>query len=123
MGGDTRDGGFFPVYLALFLVNNDIDSARHLWRRTPNYIKTEVIDYKPLWEIGKLLWQRNLAGAYLAMAAHKWSDQVQMLVNQLKSSTKQTTMSLISKAYSQISIDNLCVALALSREELLLGNI
>ena len=106
--------------MLLYLIQNDLDSARHLWRRAPTNIKNENIEFISLWTIGKKLWQQNIQGTYEELRGH-WSDGLKPLIEELKKSIARSSLSLIAGAYSKISIDNISCALNASHEVILLG--
>ncbi|KAI9917678.1 hypothetical protein PsorP6_013137 [Peronosclerospora sorghi] len=74
---------FYASYLVLVLLCRDLNDARFLWKRIPLAMKEASEELQHVWEIGKALWQRNLAAAYDAMD-YDWSPSLQGLIEDLK---------------------------------------
>mmetsp|Transcript_26571 Transcript_26571/g.26817 ORF Transcript_26571/g.26817 Transcript_26571/m.26817 type:complete len:237 (-) Transcript_26571:20-730(-) len=118
-GPESQQEGFFAVYLTLLLIKIDLDNARYLWKRAPPSIKHKSSEFSALWEIGKKLWNRDIKGAYQAML-HDWSDTVKPLVDELKAAVVTSSLSLIRKVYSKISVQIMSELLNTTPEEILL---
>ncbi|RQM17456.1 hypothetical protein DD237_001436 [Peronospora effusa] len=112
----TLSSDFYASSLLLLLLSKDLNDARFLWKRTAIEIKETSEELQKVWEIGKALWHRNLAAAYVAMD-YNWSPMLQGLVEALKISTREATAELLSVAYSTISIADVALALGFARQE------
>ncbi|KAF7709799.1 hypothetical protein HF521_016649 [Silurus meridionalis] len=62
--------------LSLYLLHNDMNNARYLWKRIPQAIKTATPELAAIWTVGQCIWQRDFPGIYSAIAAHQWSEPV-----------------------------------------------
>ena len=51
------------------------DNARHLWRRIDEGIKAGGSELEATWEVGKLLWKREISAAYAALQ-RTWSAEL-----------------------------------------------
>ena len=98
------------------MIFNDVDSARHLWRRSPHHIKQDKI-YLSIWNIGKNMFKRNIESAYASLN-YEWPEQIRPLILELRMTIRQMGISSIRKSYSKISITNACRILSYSMEEL-----
>ncbi|CAI5714931.1 unnamed protein product [Peronospora destructor] len=112
----TLSVDFYASYLLLLLLSKNLNDARFLWKRIAIEIKETSEELQKVWEIGKALWQRNLAAAYVAMD-YNWSPMLQGLVEALKISTREATAELLSVAYSTISVADVILALGFARQE------
>ncbi|CAH0488698.1 unnamed protein product [Peronospora farinosa] len=112
----TLSGDFYASSLLLLLLSKDLNDARFLWKRIEIEIKETSEELQKVWEIGKALWHRNLAAAYVAMD-YNWSPMLQGLVEALKILTREATAELLSVAYSTISIADVALALGFARQE------
>ncbi|KAG1710056.1 hypothetical protein DVH05_017064 [Phytophthora capsici] len=107
---------FYASYLLVVLLAKTLNDARFLWKRIPSEVKQTHEELRNVWEVGKALWQRNLAAAYVAMD-YDWSPSLQGLVETLKTSTRENAAELLSMAYSTVSINDVALALGFSRHE------
>ncbi|CAI5746843.1 unnamed protein product [Peronospora destructor] len=112
----TLSADFYASYLLLLLLSKNLNDARFLWKRIAIETKETSEELQKVWEIGKALWQRNLAAAYVAMN-YNWSPMLQGLVEALKISTREATAELLSVAYSTISVADVTLALGFARQE------
>jgi len=105
---------YYACYILGYLINNDLNNCRFLWKRMPNDIKKND-DVKGIWEVAKNLWNRNYEGAYqsinqLNLSSQSLKDLVVFFVQQLR----QRTLELISRAYANISAADLMKCLGVS---------
>ncbi|KAG7392876.1 COP9 signalosome complex subunit 8 [Phytophthora pseudosyringae] len=106
----------YASYLLVVLLSRSLNDARFLWKRIPAEVKQASEELRNVWEVGKALWQRNLAAAYAAMD-YDWSPALQGLVEALKTSTREGAAELLSVAYSTVSVGDAAVALGFARLE------
>ncbi|KAG6968956.1 hypothetical protein JG687_00003484 [Phytophthora cactorum] len=106
----------YASYLLVVLLSKNLNDARFLWKRIPIEIKQISEELRNAWEVGKALWQRNLAAAYAAMD-YDWSPSLQGLVEALKTSTREDAAELLSLAYSTVSVSDAALALGFARHE------
>ncbi|EMP26998.1 COP9 signalosome complex subunit 8, partial [Chelonia mydas] len=75
-----------PVYgqlLALYLLHNDMNNARYLWKRIPPAIKSANSELGGIWSVGQRIWQRDFPGIYTTIGAHQWSETIQPIMEAL----------------------------------------
>lgn len=106
--------------LAIYLLFNDLTSAKFLWKRIPSQIKEENSELSIIWLVGKLMWKRNFPEIYAVInSCPSWPNHLKNIMNLISESTRQRAGALISKAYSTISISDASKLLGLSNEETL----
>ncbi|KAK3568958.1 hypothetical protein QTP86_021371 [Hemibagrus guttatus] len=74
----------YAQLLALYLLHNDMNNARYLWKRIPQAIKTATPELSAIWTVGQCIWQRDFPGIYSAIAAHQWSEPILPVMESLR---------------------------------------
>ncbi|CAG8717409.1 11435_t:CDS:2, partial [Acaulospora morrowiae] len=118
---------FYGPFLLGYLVQQDLPSARFLWKRLPDNIKANSKELRSIWDIGMALWQREYENVYSYIDSQEWNPVIAPLLKQLagKFSRKITEnlrermITLVSEAYSSITMDDVGKYLGLSREKVL----
>ncbi|XP_050545166.1 COP9 signalosome complex subunit 8-like [Daktulosphaira vitifoliae] len=93
-------------YVKLFssyLLTNELCSAKFLWRRIPEHIKSTP-ELQKVWLIGKALWTKQYTHAN-ELINYKWSDDLEPIMSALKSRLQQDTLKFISTHYENIPLD------------------
>ncbi|XP_070588391.1 COP9 signalosome complex subunit 8 isoform X2 [Erythrolamprus reginae] len=113
-----------PVYaqlLALYLLYNDMNNARYLWKRIPAAIKSANLELGAIWAVGQRIWQRDFPGIYTTIDAYQWSESIQPIMEALKDATRRRAFGLVSRAYPSISADDFAAFVGLPVEEAVKG--
>uniref|UniRef100_A0A670HUE7 COP9 signalosome complex subunit 8 n=1 Tax=Podarcis muralis TaxID=64176 RepID=A0A670HUE7_PODMU len=113
-----------PVYaqlLALYLLHNDMNNARYLWKRIPPAIKSANPELGAIWSVGQRIWQRDFPGIYTTIGAHQWSESIQPIMEALRDATRRRAFGLVSQAYTSISADDFAAFVGLPIEEAVKG--
>uniref|UniRef100_F7B7G7 COP9 signalosome complex subunit 8 n=1 Tax=Equus caballus TaxID=9796 RepID=F7B7G7_HORSE len=113
-----------PVYgqlLALYLLHNDMNNARYLWKRIPPAIKSANSELGGIWSVGQRIWQRDFPGIYTTINAHQWSETVQPIMEALRDATRRRAFTLVSQAYTSIIADDFAAFVGLPVEEAVKG--
>ncbi|KAI4580369.1 hypothetical protein MJT46_001737 [Ovis ammon polii x Ovis aries] len=123
---DQAPGGIAtpPVYgqlLALYLLHNDMNNARYLWKRIPPAIKSANSELGGIWSVGQRIWQRDFPGIYSTINAHQWSEAVQPIMEALRDATRRRAFALVSQAYTSIIADDFAAFVGLPVEEAVKG--
>lgn len=106
--------------LAIYLLFNDLISAKFLWKRIPPEIKEDNDELSIIWLVGKLMWKRNYAEIYgVIESCPTWPNHLKNIMNLILESTRQRAKVLISKAYSNISLKDASKLMGLSQEDTL----
>eukprot|EP01083_Nonionella_stella_P040810 110622_1 len=98
-----------------YLILNDLDNARFLWKRVEFDERSEELT--ALWKIGSALWKQDHESAYDAMSKFDWSEITKPFVAHLRESTRAHMLTLLAKSYSSISLESCTVELGMSRED------
>uniref|UniRef100_A0A8C4TB74 COP9 signalosome complex subunit 8 n=1 Tax=Erpetoichthys calabaricus TaxID=27687 RepID=A0A8C4TB74_ERPCA len=92
--------------LALYLLHNDMNNARYLWKRIPQALKTANLELGAIWAVGQHIWQRDFPGIYTTIAAYQWSESIQPIMDALREATRQRAFGLVAQAYTSIMADD-----------------
>ncbi|NXY44545.1 CSN8 protein, partial [Ceuthmochares aereus] len=103
--------------LALYLLHNDMNNARYLWKRIPPAIKSANAELGAVWSVGKRIWQRDFPGIYTKISAHQWSETIQPIMEALRDATRRRAFALVSQAYTSIVADDFAAFVGLPVEE------
>ncbi|XP_005997464.1 COP9 signalosome complex subunit 8 isoform X2 [Latimeria chalumnae] len=107
--------------LALYLLNNDTNNARYLWKRIPTAIKSANPELGGIWTVGQRIWQRDFPGIYTSIGALQWSEAIQPIMEALKDATRRRAFGLVAQAYTSISADDFAAFVGLPVEEAVKG--
>ncbi|XP_067934244.1 COP9 signalosome complex subunit 8-like [Watersipora subatra] len=103
--------------LTLKLYYNELVDAKFIWKTIPQSYKDMKPEFLELWKVGQALWKRDTAEAQRLLKGYQWPESVSSLINLLQERIRETTLILLSKAYSSISKQNLSEKLGLSAAE------
>ncbi|KAA0715796.1 Tripartite motif-containing protein 54 [Triplophysa tibetana] len=76
----------YSQLMVLYLLHNDTNNARYLWKRIPQAIKTANPEMAAIWAVGQRIWQRDFPGIYSAIAAFQWSESILPVMEALRGS-------------------------------------
>ena len=65
--------GVYKVHLAAYFMCEQLDDARFLWKRMPAEQRDADAELVALWNIGKVMWVKDVAAAQAAMGAYAWT--------------------------------------------------
>ncbi|KAF7214501.1 COP9 signalosome complex subunit 8 isoform X1 [Nothobranchius furzeri] len=111
----------YAQLLALYLLNNDMNNGRYLWKRIPQAIKSANPELAAIWAVGQHIWQRDFPGIYTAIAAHQWSENILPVMEALRESTRQRAYSLVAQAYTSIAVEDFAAFVGYSVDEAVKG--
>jgi len=104
--------------LAIYLLFNDLTSAKFLWKRIPDKIKEENDELSLIWTVGRLMWKKNYAEIYQTInSCPTWPNHLKNIMKLILESTRRHVVDLISKAYSSIHLSDASKLLGLSDAE------
>lgn len=104
--------------LAIYLLFNDLTSAKFLWKRIPPEIKSSNEELSLIWLVGKLMWKRNYSEIYSVINSNSnWPKHLKNIMNLIINSIRKRSIALINKAYSTVSINDASKLLGLTRDE------
>ncbi|KAM9305821.1 COP9 signalosome complex subunit 8 [Gastrophryne carolinensis] len=119
--GGVANPQVYSQLLALYLLHNDMNNARYLWKRIPPAVKSSNAEIGWIWEVGQRIWLRDFPGIYTAIAAHQWSENIQPIIEAVRDATRRRALGLVSQAYTSISADDLAAFVGLPVEEAVKG--
>ncbi|XP_038049084.1 COP9 signalosome complex subunit 8-like [Patiria miniata] len=90
--------------LALYLLNNDMNNAKFLWKRIPQPIKTANPEVGLVWAVGQNMWQRDFPATYAALKK-EWSEAVKPIMEAITENIRQRMFHLISQGYTTIEAE------------------
>uniref|UniRef100_A0A6G1SM03 COP9 signalosome complex subunit 8 n=1 Tax=Aceria tosichella TaxID=561515 RepID=A0A6G1SM03_9ACAR len=106
--------------LAIYLLFNDLTSAKFLWKRIPDDVKAANNELSVIWSVGKLMWKKNYSEIYGTIdSIPVWPNHLKNIMKLISESTRQRVIELISKAYSSISLNDASQLLGLNNDETL----
>ncbi|XP_062515629.1 COP9 signalosome complex subunit 8-like isoform X2 [Corticium candelabrum] len=105
----------YGTLLAVYLVQNDINNARFLWKRIPEKLKKSNGELALLWSIGQKLWKRDYPGVHVALN-QSWPPHIQPIMTALKDQFHRNVFDLIARAYDSISIQDMASMLGVTAE-------
>ncbi|XP_026232855.1 COP9 signalosome complex subunit 8 isoform X1 [Anabas testudineus] len=118
----------YAQLLALYLLHNDMNNARYLWKRIPQSIKSANQELTAIWAVGQRIWQRDFPGIYTAIAAYQWTETILPVMEGLRvvhgfftESTRQRAYSLVAQAYTSITADDFAAFVGYSVDEAVKG--
>ncbi|XP_046903310.1 COP9 signalosome complex subunit 8, partial [Hypomesus transpacificus] len=111
----------YAQLLSLYLLHNDMNNARYLWKRIPQAIKSANPELTAVWAVGQRIWQRDFPGIYTSIAAYQWSENIQPVMEALRESSRQRAYGLVAQAYTSITAEDLAAFVGYSVEEAVKG--
>ncbi|XP_029314703.1 COP9 signalosome complex subunit 8 [Cottoperca gobio] len=111
----------YAQLLSLYLLHNDMNNGRYLWKRIPQAIKSANPELTSIWAVGQRIWQRDFPGIYTTIAAFQWSENILPVMEALRESTRQRAYSLVAQAYTSIAADDFAAFVGYSVEEAVKG--
>ncbi|XP_041476605.1 COP9 signalosome complex subunit 8-like [Lytechinus variegatus] len=116
--GGVATSELYKKLLALYLLQNDLNNAKFLWKRIPASVKTGDPELGFIWDIGQNMWQRDFSSSKLYSALNReWSDGIKEIVSALSDSVKQRLFQLVGNAYTSIEADQFASYLGMSKEQ------
>ncbi|CAH8475264.1 unnamed protein product [Heterobilharzia americana] len=112
---------FYLQYLGLYLIKSDLVSAKFLYKRMPSSMK-ENPSIKCLWSLGRLLWRNDVKSFFssisLILSDPRQPDILVQMVKQIREKQLNSTISLVARAYSSVSVEFLRNKLGLLSEDI-----
>ncbi|CAH1764288.1 19725_t:CDS:2 [Entrophospora sp. SA101] len=110
---------FYGPFLFGYLFEDDLPSAKFLWKRIPENIKSSSKELNLIWNVVMALWKRDHEKFYENVNSNKWNHLFTPLIEQLAEKIRQSMINLISEAYSSILIDEFIKYVGLPKENAL----
>ena len=107
---------FYTLNLIVFLIVGDLNGAKFLWKRAPERLKGPNYSLGSVWNIGKLLWNDDIAGA-LNASKGSWPNDIAVYMKSLSSELLNQQLETFSSAYSVVPLSSVSLALSLSQDD------
>ncbi|KAG8081999.1 hypothetical protein GUJ93_ZPchr0014g47648 [Zizania palustris] len=115
--GAATDDWPYAVHLLAHLFLNDLNSARFLWKSTPQEAKDARPELAAVWKIGQCLWNRDYSGVYTAAQGFEWNPEIADFVTAFLESYRKRIFQLLTSAYSTISIADVAHFMGMNEED------
>ena len=95
----------YVKHLLLHMINDELEHARHVWRRIDPALKAQSPELENVWSVCECLREgKDIPGAFERLQVDgMWSVEAQPLVNQLVTSLRETQADILSKGFTIIS--------------------
>lgn len=105
--------------LAIYLLFNDLTSAKFLWKRIPNEIKEENSELSIIWSVGRRMWTKDYAEVYgIIKSCPSWPNHLKNIMNLILEHTRNAAAKLITKAYSTIHVSQASRLMGFTKDEM-----
>ena len=102
----------FKVHLAAYLLCNQLDNARFLWKRIEPGLRHREPELCAIWAVGKAMWAKDHALTQAAITAFSWSPPlVGMLMERLQREHLHRCFDDSVRCYSLVSAASLSATL------------
>ena len=115
--GCRPPNALYAKLLAVYLYEDDLCSAKFLWKRIPEEAKGECADLSRIWDVGKAMWNRNLSKVFKSIDEYDWSENVANIMKAVKAIVRGRSLELISRAYTSMSVSEFSRYVGMSEEE------
>ncbi len=97
----------YAIFMLSLLIEGNLNEAKYLWKRSPQFYKADQNNlYCRLWDIGKIMWSGDNAGAVKASMTVA-ADYCQHILAEHLTSLQQSTFSKLlidlSSLYTKVS--------------------
>ncbi|CAM6034139.1 unnamed protein product [Sphagnum compactum] len=107
----------YAIQILAHVFNHDLNSARFVWKRTPDAVKQSNPELVAAWKIVQCMWMHDHAGVYAALRAYGWASDVQQVVAAVGEDYSHGMLKLLSTAYSTVSVVDAAAFLGLSEND------
>lgn len=116
--GGVPSAQVYSQLLAIYLYQNDLCSAKYLWKRIPTTVKNANPELGKIWKVGQKMWQRDFPGVYAALTTGgEWSDTVSQTMKSVHDAVQKRALQLVGHAYSSISVTDFSSFVGITPEE------
>ncbi|KAG8064484.1 hypothetical protein GUJ93_ZPchr0004g40526 [Zizania palustris] len=114
--GAATDDWPYAVHLLAHLFLNDLNSARFLWKSTPQEAKDARPEIAAVWRIGQCLWIRDYAGVYTIAQGFEWGPEMADFVAAFLEIYRKRIFQLLTSAYSTINVADVVHFMGMNEE-------
>jgi COP9 signalosome complex subunit 8 len=101
----------YTIQLAAYLLTEQLELARHLWRRLPSEKRETHAEICALWEVCRSMWQQDHAAVQSGIAAFGWSPLMAPLMARLQVDALVRGFAICSQAYCRVTAAHLSTVL------------
>eukprot|EP01083_Nonionella_stella_P234822 826316_1 len=98
--------GAYHFQLLIYLIQDELSLAKYLYKRVPKDVK-EKDSFKAIWDVGCSQWKAEHNSVYNKIKTGQWNPLFKPLLERLEINYRMKQVSLISKAYTSITIKEL----------------
>ncbi|KAF0301746.1 COP9 signalosome complex subunit 8 [Amphibalanus amphitrite] len=106
----------YSKLMACYLLENDLCSAKFLWKRAPASAKETDGPLGRLWSVGQKLWTKDFPATYSVLRG-EWPDYLQKAVSELEGVIRERVLTLVSRAYTSITLTDLAAFAGVSADQ------
>lgn len=103
---------FYDIYMALFIINDDLNGARYLWKRSPSVLKDGRTHLADLWAVASLLFNQDTSIALVKINETSWVENILPLVQEMSSRIRFKMLRVLAKSFSNPSIGKIAASLS-----------
>ena len=107
----------YAQMLALYVLTDDLISAKFLWKRIPASVKAENQDLQTIWSVAANLIRRTPAPVFFLIQEHEWPPHVKTIISRIADRVREQQISLITSAYSDIRVADIARLTCAGQEE------
>uniref|UniRef100_G3MRD5 COP9 signalosome complex subunit 8 n=1 Tax=Amblyomma maculatum TaxID=34609 RepID=G3MRD5_AMBMU len=107
----------YSQLLAIYLLQSDLVNAKLLWKRIPREIKLYHPEIRNIWKVGQAIWNKDFPAMHASLT-QEWPEHVKFVMQELRVRMKRRALTLVTKAYSSISVDHACSLMGIDKPEL-----
>ena len=85
--GCSPSNEVYAKLLAVYLYENELSSAKFLWKRIPEKAKNDSPDLAHIWDVGKAMWKREPAEVFKIIDGFGWSENIAEIMKSVKGKT------------------------------------
>lgn len=116
---DNPSVNLYTQLLALYVLTDDLMSAKLLWKRIPAEFKEPDSDLSQVWRVASILIRnqlKELPEVYQITQNRNWPPYIKKIINQIGLHMRQRMISLISSSYSHIKLQDVATLTGCSSE-------
>eukprot|EP00126_Sphaerothecum_destruens_P000117 Sdes_comp10145_c0_seq1m1758 len=106
----------YAYLLAGYLIEGQLENGRFLWKRIPANLKNTAY-LESIWCLGEQLWKKDYENFHKQVKTLSWPLFLEPVIEFLTSRIRTNTIELISRAYSDIYVENAANLLGLSQTQ------
>ena len=109
----------YALHMLGHMVNAELENARFVWKRAPDHRKASDEELRAVFALLQSMWNRDYPAVHRAAsgAGSAWSAKLAPVVQHLEHAYRMQTMTLLTRAYTTVSVTHLARCLGVSEAE------